>query len=170
MALLSYSRTATYQTSQSPFPVTVAQFDDIIMEAIAATASLIALINAVSATAIASIGFCQNIRDAPAEIKNFSSRMLMIKAELEMLRSCSPLICRQVASPDTFEILRAAVDSAQVTLQALEEACAGIKHKTNGKLRRLRWAYIDKPVVEKLFQLLRNTESSLDSIISLLSL
>jgi hypothetical protein len=61
MALLSYSRTAIYQTSQSSFPVTVAQFDVTVMDAIAAAASLIALINAVSATAIASIGFCQNI-------------------------------------------------------------------------------------------------------------
>jgi hypothetical protein len=138
MALLSYSRTATYHTSQSPFPVTIVQFDTIVMEAIAAAASLIALINAVSATAITSIGFCQNIRDAPAEIKNFSSRMLMIKAELEILRSCSPLICRQVASSDIFAILSPAVDSTQVTLQALEEACTGIKHKTKGKLRRLR--------------------------------
>lgn len=140
------------------------------MEAIAAAASLIALINVVSAAAKASTGLSQNIRDAPAELTAFASHLLMIKAELELLRSYGPPLYLSMASPDIIVVLRVAFDSTEATLQALEQACSCIRRKSNGRLSRLRWAYIDKPAVEKLFGQLRNTELSLNTILNLLAL
>jgi hypothetical protein len=141
-----------------------------VMEAIAAAASLLALINVVSAAAKASINLCQNIRDAPAELTAFASHLLMIKAELELLRSYGDQLYLNVTSPDSIAALCVAFDSTQATLQALEQACSCIRRKSNGRLSRLRWAYVDKPAVQKLFEQLRNTELSLNTIQNLLAL
>jgi hypothetical protein len=140
------------------------------MEAIGAAASLITLINTVSVAVKASIDICRNIRDAPAELTAFASHLLMIKAELEILRSCGPSMYQHFASPEAIAGLSAALDSTQATFQAFEQACICIKRKANGKLSRMRWAYIDKPAVEKLFRQLRNTESSLNTVLNLLAL
>jgi hypothetical protein len=145
-------------------------YDYVTMEAIGAAASFIALINTLSAAAKASAALCQNIRDAPAELTAFTSQLLMIKVELEILRSCGLPIYEHIASPDTIAALSLALDSTQATFQALEQACICIKRRATGKLGRVRWACIDKPAVEKLFQQLRNTESSLNTILNLLAL
>ena len=139
------------------------------MEAVGGAASLIALINAISTAAKVSIEAYQNIQDAPAELAQFVAQLLLVKVELEQLNSSEPQVYQWLTTPELMAGLRATSENIQLTLAALHRACPSVHHGKRSIPNRLRWAYLERPAVERLFSQLKRTESSLNVILNLLS-
>jgi hypothetical protein len=140
------------------------------MEAIGAASALITLVGALSTVAEALIDVVHGVQDAPGEMAMLATHLLVVKAELEQLQSFGPEIYQDFATSQAINALNAAFEGARTSLVSLHKSCCHLRRASNSSLPgRLRWAYIERPAADKLLKNIRNTESSLSTILNLLT-
>lgn len=143
------------------------------MDAISGAASLIALIEAVAVVGVAAVELCRHVHGAPKEIARVTSHLLTIKVELECLQflQTDQEITRCFTSPETQELFRNALQSSELTIRAIHDACQRrCCPGKNGPIARFQWAILDRKTVDRLLSELQKTEDSLKTILQFLSL
>jgi hypothetical protein len=140
------------------------------MEAIGVASALITLIGTLSTVAEALIDIVHGVQDAPGEMAMFATQLLIVKAEIEQLQSFGLEIYQDFATSQAINALNAAFEDARISLVALHKSCCHLRRANNSSLSgRLRWAYIERSAADKLLKNIRNTESSLSTILNILT-
>lgn len=143
------------------------------METISGAASLVALIEAVTVVGVAAVELCRNVHGAPKEIGRVTSHLLTVKVELECLQllQTDQEIATCFTSPETQELFRGALQSAEQTIRAIHDACQRrCDNGRKGSIARFQWAILDRKTVNRLLAELQKTEDSLKTVLQFLSL
>jgi hypothetical protein len=120
------------------------------MDAISGAASLVALIEAVAVVGVAAVELCRNVHGAPKEIGRVTSYLLTVKVELECLQllQTDQDIARCFTSPETQELFKNALQSSELTIQAIHDACQRrCDNARKGSIARFQWAILDRKTV-----------------------
>jgi hypothetical protein len=133
-------------------------------------ASIAQILGCIIQTAEAIKGFCDDVQDAPAELQRIKNKLIILKGTLAHFQQYLDVFDDDiVVPPEVRETLILATLEVQRNVEALQEAC---KHPdTPGTIsvrRKLKWAFIDRHVVDKLLLRLQSSENTLNCVGQLL--
>jgi hypothetical protein len=115
--------------------------------------------------------FCHAMDDAPAEIQRTRDKIVLLKVFLDDFQLFVNHFDDQVLLPLYLrQILRNAIHSVFEAIIEIQRTCSvanGVDMKT--KMRRLKWALIERHQMKKLLQRLANAENNLTFSLSLLT-
>ena len=115
--------------------------------------------------------FCHAMDDAPAEIQRTRDKIVLLKVFLDDFQLFVNHFDDQVLLPLYLrQILRHAIHSVFEAVIEIQRTCSvanGVDMKT--KMKRLKWALVERHQMKKLLQRLTNAENNLAFSLSLLT-
>jgi hypothetical protein len=138
-------------------------------------ASFVQILDAVFGTAQNIKKFCHNVQEAPAELHRIQSKLSMLKFILEDFRTfllnfsdenTLPLDLRQLLWKAVADVQRDLAVAQSIGRTATDDTTSGMDRTRS----RLAWATSHKGHIEKALQRLKDSETTLDSILLLLNL
>ena len=133
------------------------------MEAVGATASLIALIETTVCLAKNAKKLYRSIEEAPAEIQHVSGSLELIRSALDSILLLLPSSVGD--SDDIFpsyirSTLTLALEQSSRAIETVQNACNGRVGEVNAS-RRLRWAFLERSEAKQALNQLHKAEASL---------
>ena len=138
------------------------------MDPVSGVASVLTLIQVAAGVAGAATELFQKVHDAPSELAAVAAHLLLIQAELEQVQQFQNTDYQRIISPETRCSLHLALSASRTTITALENAFPQPREK-DGIRSKLRWALLDRSTIDKLLQRLQATESTLSTLLQLVS-
>jgi|SRR5450432_1107322 hypothetical protein len=136
------------------------------MDPISAGASIYTLIQAVAGISNFIHKIHKDAQNAPMETEEARNHVLLLQKEIEGVRSLKMMLDCDKDNP--FSITRSplfqAIETAEKLLSDMEQAFP-INSKPDTMKKRLRWALKDKETAAKLEAKLKDTESTLQTIL-----
>ena len=140
------------------------------MEAVAAAASLITLLETARKLSTDAWEISQAIKQAPAEIQNATAEVELVRSSLEQVLYLWPEMDDGYELPINLRrAFAAALRQCHAALMELKEAC-GFKNSGTTLKRKLKWALVERKQVEEARSKIANAESHLILVMHTLSL
>ena len=139
------------------------------MDPVNGTASVLALVQVAAVLGKSILVLCQSIRDAPTELNAIANHFKIIQLELHVLENIPGPTIGKSNTDETYQILATALESAVSNIRAIERACLHLEVGRSLE-RRLRWALLDRPSIQRAMHRLQDTESSLCVVLQILTL
>jgi len=136
------------------------------MDPISASASIYSLVEAVAGITKFIHKIQRDVRNAPIETEEAQNHVLLLQKEIEGVRSLKPMLDSDLDNPfgHARSPLIQAIETAEKLLSDVEQAFP-INSKPDTMKKRLRWALKDKETAAKLEAKLKDTESTLQTIL-----
>ena len=113
--------------------------------------------------------FCHEVQDAPTELHRIKDKLIILKIVLENFQHhLQEFDDDVVVPPDLRELLMRAVTAVKGDAEALQYALNEFDSVSVRK--RLRWAFVNRHVAEKLLARLQGSENTLNCVGQLLNM